>query len=61
VTVQAVVTPVSPLPIAITSVDPGSYFRRACPPTFLAVALIINAAWIGLLGYGVFAISQKVF
>ena len=58
---QAAVTPVSPLPMAVASVDRVSYFRAAWPPTFLAVALIINAAWIGLLGYGLFALGKNVF
>jgi hypothetical protein len=55
------VTPVSLLPIAIPSVDPVSYFQRTWPPTLLVAALIINAAWMGLLGYGLFELGEMVF
>jgi hypothetical protein len=38
-----------------------AYFHRAWPPAALVAALIINAAWVGLLAQGLFAIGQKVF
>jgi hypothetical protein len=53
--------PVSSLTIAVPAViDPVSYIYRAWPPIALAVALLINAAWIGLLAYGVFELGAMV-
>jgi hypothetical protein len=51
-----------PLTKAVPAViEPGSHFRRAWPPIFLAVALLINAAWIGLLAFGLFELVAAVF
>ena len=36
-------------------------FRRVGPPAVLAVGLIVNAAWIGLLGYGLFELGKAAF
>jgi hypothetical protein len=33
-------------------VDIIAWWNRAWPPTALAVALIVDLAWVGLLGYG---------
>jgi len=33
-------------------VDVVAWWHRVWPPTALAVALLIDAAWIGLLSYG---------
>ena len=34
-------------------VDFVAWWHRVWPPTALAAAMIVDAAWIGLLGYGV--------
>ena len=60
-TAQVAVAPVSLLPIAIPSVVPLSYLRRTWPPIVLAVAFMINAAWMGLLGYELFELGEMVF
>jgi hypothetical protein len=33
-------------------VDLVAWWNRVWPPAALGVALAVNAAWIGLLGYG---------
>jgi hypothetical protein len=56
------IMPVPPLTIAASAViEPVSYFRRAWPPVFSAVALLINAAWIGLLAFWLFELVAAVF
>jgi hypothetical protein len=35
--------------------------HRVGPPALLAVGLIVNVAWIGLLGYGLFELGEIVF
>ena len=60
-TAQAAVAPVSSLTKAVPSGDAVSYFHRTWPPTALAVVFIINGVWIGLLGYGLFTMGEKVF
>ena len=51
----------TPTIAAASAVSLISYFHRAWPPTALVVVLIINAAWVGLLARGLFAIGEKVF
>jgi hypothetical protein len=60
VTDQVVFTPVA-TPTIAAAASLISYFHRAWPPTALVVVLIINAAWVGLLARGLFAIGEKVF
>jgi hypothetical protein len=55
-------TSVLPLKVAVPlGVDLDSYFHRAWPPIALAVVLMINTAWIGLLAYGAFELGGRVF
>jgi hypothetical protein len=62
VTAQVAVAPISSLTITEPSiVAPVSYFHRNWPQITLAIVLLINAAWIGLLGYGVFQLGEMVF
>jgi hypothetical protein len=39
---------------AFLSFDPISLFHRILPAASLAFAVIVNAAWIGFLGFGLF-------
>jgi len=57
---QVAVVPAKVLPIIALPalIDPPSYLHRAWPPTVLAIALIINAAWIGWLGYWTFKLGE---
>ena len=57
---QMLAARVSSLTVVVPSVDPVSYFRRTWPPTVLTIALIINAAWMGLLAYGLFELGKRV-
>jgi hypothetical protein len=62
VTAQVAVAPISLLTIAEPSiVAPVSSFHRTGPLVALTTVLLINAAWIGLLGYGVFQLGKMVF
>ena len=59
---RVAVMSVSPLTIAVPAViEPVSYIHRAWPPMALTVALLINAAWIGLLAYGAVELVAAVF
>ena len=42
--------------IAFFSFHPFSLFHRIWPVAALALAVIVNAAWIGVLGFGLFGI-----
>ena len=56
---QVVVTQIPPLTSdQLLLSQPISVFRRAWPVTVLAAAVIINLAWMGLLGYGVFKLVE---
>jgi hypothetical protein len=59
VTAQTAVAPIS----SVTIAEPASvsYFHRTWPLIPLAIVLVINAAWIGLLGYEVFQLGKIVF
>jgi hypothetical protein len=35
--------------------------HQAWVPTFLAIGLIANAAWIGLLAYKLFELGERIF
>jgi hypothetical protein len=55
-------TPVLPLLLArslMTSTT--SRFQRGWPAGALTIALGINVAWIGLLGFGLFKLFEPVF
>jgi hypothetical protein len=56
------VTPVPPPTLPAPRVtDPVSIYYRVWPQAVLAIALIVTAAWIGLLVYGLFKIREMVF
>jgi hypothetical protein len=48
----------SDLPIVSQSI---SFFRRVWPVAGLAAAMIVNFAWMGFLGYGVFKLVKPAF
>jgi hypothetical protein len=41
--------------------EPISLLRRIWPAASLATAVIVNLAWIGFLGYGVFKLVEPAF
>jgi hypothetical protein len=59
---QVVATPplilTSDLPIVAQSI---SLFSRAWPVAGLAAAMIVNFAWMGILGFGVFKLVKPAF
>ena len=60
--VQVVLTPVLPLVPDLNIVtQPISFFHRIWPVAGLTAALVVNLAWIGLLGYGFFKIVEPAF
>jgi hypothetical protein len=59
---RVAVTPVPPpTPPAPSAIDPVSYVHRVWPPIVLAIGLIVTAAWIGLLIYGLFELREVIF
>jgi len=59
---QVGVTQIPPqTPTASSGVDRVSYFHRVWPPIVLAIGLIVTAAWIGLLIYGLFELREMIF
>ena len=55
-------TPVLPLLPAQSFTTPVvSRFQRGWPVGALAIALVINVAWIGILGFGLFKLFEPVF
>jgi hypothetical protein len=59
---QAVVTPVPPLTSDRSLIPrPILLFRPAWPVTALATAVIVNLAWMSLLGYGLFKLVEPAF
>jgi hypothetical protein len=48
----------SDLPIVAQSI---SFFSRVWPVAGLAAAMIVNFAWMGFLGYGVFKLVKPAF
>jgi hypothetical protein len=40
---------------------PISFFRRIWPVAGLTAAVIVNAAWMGFLGYGLFTLVETSF
>jgi hypothetical protein len=60
--VQVALTPVLPLVPGLNfATQPISVFHRIWPVTALAAAVVVNLAWIGLLGYGFFKIAEPAF
>jgi hypothetical protein len=54
-----VATPIPPLTSDLRFViQPISLFHRVWPGAVLAAAVIVNLAWIGLLGYGFFKLAK---
>ena len=54
-----------PVPATIPLPSPVSLFHQMWPLAGLIAALVVNAAWIGLLGFGffklMFGLSRLVF
>lgn len=38
-----------------------SLFHRTWPMAFIAIGLMVTAAWTGLLGYGLFTLAGMMF
>jgi len=47
--------------IAKAIARPISFIHRTWPVAGLAAALVVNLAWVGVLGYGFFKIVEPVF
>jgi len=40
---------------------PLSLFERIWPVAFITISLIVEAAWTGIIGYGVFRLGELAF
>jgi hypothetical protein len=55
------ITKKGPPVIAKAIARPISFIHRTWPVAGLAAALVVNLAWVGVLGYGFFKIVEPVF
>jgi hypothetical protein len=59
---EVVVMPIPPLTLDLPFVtQPISLFHRIWPLAGLVAAIIVNLAWVGFLGYGLFKLVKPEF
>ena len=59
---DVVATPIRPLTSDLPFIpEPVSLFHRIWPAAGLVAAIVVNAAWMGFLGYGFFKLVGPAF